>query len=168
MREAVTQPIRDSCSFVIPDRYIRDMIRRAGVAVCLALCGLAVLSGCTPAVQFGARLNADGTVDYITCNDWGSPSICVDYEWGREDGPIEWQAASPADSDLNGVVVHYGETPAGFTGPAAAPVPAEWDRVQFGFSNIGRDELVVGEWVWETGEPSFVPDRPCVDVPEGS
>lgn len=143
------------------------MSRRGATLVGSGLLVVLVLSGCSPAVQFGARLNADGTVDYITCNDWGSPPIHVDFVLGREDGPVEWQANPLTESDLNGEVVHFGENPEGFAGSRALPVPDEWDRVQFGFSNIRRDELVVGQWVWETGEPSFVPDRPCIDVPEG-
>jgi len=138
-------------------------VRRLVAALAVVL----LLSGCSPAIEFAVRLNADDTVDYYVCRDWTDIGrVRVDYEVGREDGPTEWVADSSGQADPDFAAVIYGQAPEGFKTTVLADPPPQWDRVRFGFGNMRRDQLEVGHWVWNPSYP-WVPAKPCegADLP---
>lgn len=120
---------------------------------------LALLTGCTPALDYGVRLNADNTVDYVVCYSGGSSlNVRVDYTVPGESNPLEWEGELISPSDHRSVV-HYGDER--YSSIILAPPPEGWTTVSVESREVRRDELELGHWVWFTQALPFVPDQPC-------
>lgn len=139
----------------------------------MALLGL--LAGCTPGTprDYGVRLNADGTIDFVDCN--GVLGDFVVRFTGTEgvyddDAPTQWEVDRSASSRIY-QVIEYGTAPEASNTTKLELPPVDWLWVSFGSESWRtgymepRSELVEGEWVWRTDEFwSFVPDHACAEV----
>lgn len=139
------------------------MGRRAKGAGIVALIALA-LSGCSQPPDGGVRLNADGTIDFIVC---GGPETIVEVTYlGIERTPTfdgtTWRGTWTDPDRLPGQVVHYGDP--GYTAEILLNPPAGWTDVVANGVYADREDLTVGEWVWFTSDPDWVPRRPCEGV----
>lgn len=128
------------------------------------------LTSCSVPAEWAARLNADGSVDYLSC--YGPlDSIEVDFIYSAESdpAPVEWAAeiSSGSLSDVRSSsidVAYYGEVPAEWneTVPAVEP-PERWEYVSTSAGFAERVDLVEGSWVWFTNDDhwAWIPPQPC-------
>ena len=150
-------------------------VRRGGVLI-VGVLALALLASCTPGTpeDYGIRLNADGTIDFVDCNGIQGHVVVrfSDEEITANDDtlPIQWDVRRTASGRLYDVI-HYGETPAESETVRLEPPPPDWVWVSFGGGRYSpgyteqRSELVEGEWVWRNDEVwSFVPEHACAEV----
>ena len=135
-------------------------MRRGVSAVAAAIAAGMLLTSCTPGIPFGARLNADGTVDHVVC--YGDYGVHVDYISPSE-SVVEWEPLDAAGERIQGGgVLYYGQALQGVP-TQAAPPPEDWTEVDLTVGDFLRSELEEGRWVWETEYVAFIPDRPCGD-----
>lgn len=122
------------------------------------------LTGCSPAHYGGVRLHTDGTVDFALC-DYPIRSIYVDYYVDGELDPVEsWSAHRSGDGRDDPLAFEYGVVPSGFTNdftPKRPPI--DWSAVSTPAGGFSRDQLLEGEWVWNTPTWPFpwIPAQPC-------
>lgn len=131
-----------------------------GVVVVLAL-----LSGCTVPPEWAARLNADGSIDYLNCRASLS-SIEVDFHVNDDDWDAEpeWLVTTGHDDSATVDVALYGEVPEGWRVERTEHrPPPDWYYVSTSIGSAYRTELVEGEWVWFRNgtDWAWIPPRPC-------
>ena len=137
--------------------------RRVLGAVSAAVLIVFSLAGCTPGRDYGVRLNADGTIDFALCEQYGSYEVTVDFEInGVDPGTPEWVMRRPWGEYSGQVLVPYGVPPQPYESSILQAPPAEWVSVMFDGHYAERNDLVVGEWYWSTRSYQWEPDRPCV------
>jgi hypothetical protein len=126
-----------------------------------------LLSSCSVPREWAARLNADGSIDYLSCWD-DLEEIEVDYvAAGETEGTIAWRVHRNEASDagmmltLTVDVAYYGQVPQGWTVdvPEHRP-PRDWDRIDTPAGFAARDDLREGEWAWFTNgyDWPWIPD----------
>lgn len=118
------------------------------VAVVSVLAIAVLLAGCSYVNRVAARLNADGSLDFATCDARNTDSF--DVEWIGPDGET---VADPTSTSVVGDVA-TGDV---FHLDARTPT-AEWEFVSVrseGLANEGNiaghfaaSELAAGDWVW--------------------
>lgn len=115
---------------------------------------------------FGLRLNADGSVDAVSCYDLG-PSFRVAYvlqdELDDDEWPDDWVLFVGPEADHSGpTVVRYGDEPLGTTSSVLEDPPRGWVVVSTTVGTADRDELVTDEWIWfHTSAYPWEPEHPC-------
>ncbi len=126
-----------------------------------------LLSSCTPPSEYGVRLNADDTIDFVFCTGfYGDGDLIVDYQLDEDDvDRPEWVMTFEGYSRLDRIPIEYGIAPSILTTVLLEDPPADWVSVTFGSEFVERSELVVDEWLWSTELYPWVPDRPCTTVP---
>ncbi|MBX3194309.1 MAG: hypothetical protein KF727_04320 [Microbacteriaceae bacterium] len=133
------------------------MRRRRVAAASAMLAVVALVSSCSVPAEWAARLNADGSVDYLSCWD-DLEEIEVDYAApGETADTIEWRAHRSGMSDSGMLltmpvdVAYYGQVPPDWTidVPEHRP-PSDWIRVSTSAGFAMRDDLREGEWIWFT------------------
>ena len=137
---------------------------------------LGLLAGCTPGTpqDYGVRLNADGTIDFVDCNGLeGDVVVRFADEVNAlfdETALPQWEVRRTKLGRLFSVI-EYGTSFSGETTIALDPPPPDWLWVAFGNDPSNsmyvepRSELVEGEWVWRNDEFwSFVPSHACAEV----
>ncbi len=140
------------------------MTRRRIRALAVLLVVTAILTGCSPAHHGGVRLHANGTVDFALC-DFPVRSIYVDYYVDGQRDPVEsWSAHRSGDGRYDPIAFEYGVVPPGFTNdfPLKRP-PRDWTVVSTPAGGFHREDLLEGEWVWNTPTWPFpwIPAQPC-------
>lgn len=125
----------------------------------LLVIGLLALTACTPPTRYGARLNEDGTVDFVLC-DMTPASVEVDYSpyFGND-----WEGEASTTATLTPVVRYGSEL---YEASVLRLPPDDWTTVTFNGLSADRSDLTEGEWTWFTEPIVFVPDRPCSKVSE--
>lgn len=136
-----------------------------GGAAFVALCAL--LTGCSVPEHGGARLNADGTIDYVLCSPGHNDVIEVDYwldgESQSSPSDPEWHASPSQGAPDAPLVVRYGRLPIGYSQarPTADP-PSGWDWVSTPGGSFNRDDLIEDEWYWNIESAwAWIPNHPC-------
>jgi hypothetical protein len=143
------------------------MRRRGAVAAGVAVFALILLTSCSVPREWAARLNADGSIDYLSC--WADlEEIEVDYvASGEREGAIAWRAHRSGVSDggmmraLPVDVAYYGEVPQDWIVDVAEHrPPQDWTRVDTPAGYAARVDLREGEWVWFTNgyDWPWIPD----------
>jgi hypothetical protein len=133
-------------------------MRRLGAGVALGVLVAIALAGCTEAPDFGVRLNDDNTIDFVICGS-EQDEVEVNYRANNENvNLVEWRARV-AEGDHPNSVVLYGESE--YESSVLIAPPEDWVYVTANWAAAERNQLSVGEWTWVTGEPPFVPSRPC-------
>lgn len=123
-----------------------------------AIAVVAAVTSCTPGIPYGARLNADGTVDHVVCS--GEYGVRVDYV-SADESVVEWDPRDASGERVEaGGVLYYGQSLQGVP-TESAPPPEDWAAVDLTVGEFERSDLEVGTWVWETEFLAFMPDRPC-------
>jgi hypothetical protein len=145
-------------------------MRRSGVVVG-GVGVMLLLSSCSVPAEWAARLNDDGTIDYLDCYS-DLDHFEVDFRMPDEsylDESPEWQAEIDNES-VSGMrsasveVAYYGELPDGWIETVrAARSPGAWTFVSTNAGFAERDDLVEGEWVWFTNDDNWawIPPQPC-------
>lgn len=132
-------------------------------AVSAAALALMTLTSCTPGVDYGVRLNADGTIDLALCEKYGSYEVVVDYMVdGSDSGTPEWVMRRPWGEYSGQVIALYGDAPTPYETSTLRPPPSDWVSVVFDGHEADRNDLTVGEWLWSTSTYPWEPDYPCV------
>lgn len=130
------------------------------MAVALAF----LLAGCSPAERSAIRLNADGTIDFVSCvavDGVSEASATTSFRSGPN-GQVDDSTA--VSVDLHPSIDHLD---AG-QGIEFVGVPGEWDRLDIyvkgssssdaTFGHAERDNLTVGQWRW-MDEDGILPSR---------
>lgn len=136
-----------------------------GIAVGAA--AVVLLGSCTPPSEYGVRLNADDTIDFVLCTGYyGDGDLIVDYQLDEDDvDDPEWVMTSEEPARLDRILIEYGIAPVEPKSIHLEDPPADWVSVTFGWEYAERSELVVDEWLWSTEFYPWIPDRPCTTVP---
>ncbi len=102
---------------------------------------VAVLAGCSATHPAAVRVNADGSVDYVTCVSDADDWYTAVYESEDQEEGVELMPEGQLASSAEGVVVHF------------APPEAEWHSMTIGASyfssvRIYADSFTTDEWKW--------------------
>jgi hypothetical protein len=141
----------------------------AGLAVVLVGGSLA-LSACSPGVPIALHVEGD-IIDIAFCETFDAANVEIDFSkypppfMGPKYSIGMWRASGPTTTFGNGVPVSL--SLAGWTFDDAGPIPDEWERIDWTFSDehgtwvasefIFDDDVTSDDWTWQQGFNTLEP-----------